>query len=88
MILGVFAYRNKAIQAYAQPIYDDRSKEVVAESVSRSLVLADAKAKENIKSCDFYYFGTFDDKTGKYDLLDQPELLVNCGDILEGIIHG
>ena len=79
MILNVLIFRNKKIECYTTPQFDDHEPEKAALQLARSLKLNVGKAEiEQFKNLELYDFGTFDDSTGKLDLLDEPRLLLDC----------
>lgn len=85
MILDVYAFRNKALKCYANPYFSQEKKENVDQNLARSIFAAGPAGKEKYKNLALYYFGTFDDTLGKYDLLREPELVVDCDDIIATI---
>ena len=89
MILNIIIFKNKVIDTFATPVYDDHNPLDAAEQLSRSLL--NARATEDVKlkeAClpyryvDMYHFGTFDDSTGKFNLKDEPVKLLDCTKVL------
>ena len=79
MILNVLIFKNKKIECFTTPQFDDHEPEKAALQLARSLKLNEGKKEIEIyKNLVLYYFGTFDDSTGKLDLLDEPKLLLDC----------
>lgn len=79
MILNVIIFKNKKIDAFTVPQFDDHEPEKSALQLARSLKLNEGKSEINtFKNLEMYYFGTFDDNTGKLDLLSEPKLLLDC----------
>lgn len=79
MILNVLIFRNKKIECYTTPQFDDHEPEKAALQLARSLKLNAGKAEiEQFKNLELYDFGTFDDSTGELKLLDEPKLLLDC----------
>lgn len=85
MILDILCYRNKAMKCYANPIYSQEKLENLEVNVSRSIIAGGPEARLKSKNLALYHFGTFDDETGKFDLLKEPELLFDVDDILAAI---
>ena len=81
MILEILCYRNKGIGAYTQPWHSQSSLDNEVEGLTRSLFMS-SEARTKLKKMVLYHLGTFDDKTGKYDLLSEPELLLDCDDVI------
>lgn len=79
MILNVIIFKNKRIDAFTVPQFDDHEPEKSALQLARSLKLNEGKPEINtFKYLEMYYFGTFDDQTGKLELLSEPKLLLDC----------
>lgn len=81
MILDIIAYRNKVLKCYANPIFTQEKLEVMEQNMTRALIMNPGK-KEQFAHTALYHFGTFNDETGKYDLLKEPELIYDVDDIL------
>ena len=79
MMLKIFCYRNKVVKAYGNPFFEVKEPKDMAISVARGLML-NAKESITLKPCDLYYFGLFDDETGKYILEEAPVMILNCSD--------
>ena len=81
MILNVYAYFNKMLNAFSNAQYDDHTPENVCIYIQRDIKQAFLKGEyEKIRYLDFYKLGTFNDETGEFE--NDKELLLN--DILEG----
>ena len=79
MILNVLIFKNKKIDCFTTPQFDDHEPEKAALQLARSLKLNEGKEEiSHFKNLDLYFFGTFDDSTGKLVLLDEPKLLLDC----------
>lgn len=85
MILDIYAFRNKKLKAYANPFFSQDKKENLESNMFRSLVVGGPDMVAKYKSLVLYHFGTFDDETGKYDLLEQPEMMYDCDDLIAAI---
>lgn len=84
MILNVIVFFNKRIECFTTPNFDDHDPKDAAIQLERSLRLN--IDKEDVirpyRFLDMYHFGTFDDSTGKLDLLDKPVKLLDCSKLL------
>lgn len=84
MILNIIVFFNKRIECFTTPNFDDHSPKDAAVQLERSLKLN--LDKEDIirsyKFLDMYHFGTFEDSTGKIDLLEKPVKLLDCSKLL------
>lgn len=85
MILEVFAFRNKRMKSYTNPWFSQDKIENMEVNMSRSLILGGPDMVKKYKNLVLYHFGTFDDETGKYDLLEQPEMIFDCDDLIAQI---
>lgn len=85
MILEVFAFRNKRMKCYANPYFSQEKLDNIETNLGRSIVMGGPEMQKKYKSLALYHFGTFDDCSGKYDLLAEPELIVDCDDIIAQI---
>lgn len=80
----IYSLFDRAVATYARPMFA-----VAAGQVLRDLKVAvnDQQRQENLvmHSADFdlYKLGSFDDQTGRFELLDKPELVLNCGALKE-----
>lgn len=82
MILKVFVYRNKKMGCYTNPIFIQENEENTEVNMTRAIIAAGKEESKKYKSLALYKLGTFDDVKGKFELLDEPELLVDCDDII------
>lgn len=82
MILDIYAFRNKKLKCYANPYFSQDKKENVETNMSRSLLSGGPEMRLKYKNLSLYYFGKFDDDSGKYDLLETPELILDCDDLI------
>ena len=85
MILDVFAFRNKKLKCFANPYFAQDKLENVETNLSRSIAAGGPEVKLKYKSLALYHFGTFDDTSGVYNLLKEPELLADCDDIIAAL---
>lgn len=81
MILSVLAFRNKKMQCFTNPFYSQEKLENMETNFGRAMV-QDRSLVAKYKNLALYNFGTFDDKTGLYELKKEPELMFDCDDII------
>ena len=92
MILNVILFKNKKIDCFTAPQFDDHEPEKAAIQLARAIKLnpEDPKA-QSYKNLEMYVFGTFDDSTGEIKLLDSPKLLLDCSKLFpvkEEVVDG
>lgn len=75
MIHYVFTFRNKVAQYYDQPFFSKEDKEHVKENYARACLLSKPEEHAKLKEMALYYFGTFDDIKGTFDLVPEEKLL-------------
>ena len=84
MKVYVYCARDKKLCAYQQPEYKVEDPEHVSEGTARALKVAqvDVIEKARLRDQALYFLGQFDDITGKFELLDEPEKLLDYEDYL------
>lgn len=84
MILNIIIFKNKIIDCFSTPNFDDHAPEDAAVQLSRSLKANRDKVElvRTYRFLDMYYFGTFDDSTGEIKLEKEPRLLLDCSKVL------
>lgn len=84
MKIYVYCARDKKLGAYQFPEYKTEDKEHIAEGTARSLKVVQVEAIEKARLRDqaLYFMGSFDDVKGKFDLLEEPEKLIDYEDYL------
>ena len=89
MILHIIIFKNKVIDTFTTPVYDDHNPLDAATQLSRTLRNAKASKDEKLKEAiiayrflDMYDFGTFDDSTGEFKLKKAPVKLLDCTKVL------
>lgn len=84
MILNVYAYYNKMLNAFSNAQYDDHSPENVCIYIQRDIKQAFLKGDyEKIRYLDFYKLGTFNDETGEF--INDKQLLLNLDTVIAGL---
>lgn len=88
----IYCVRDKKLGAYDSPHYANDDSEHMAEGIARELKRIEAKDIAKASDMALYYLGQFDDITGKFDLLAEPEKLIDYEDYVprksEVISHG
>lgn len=85
MILDVVAFKNKKLKCWTNPIFTQEKLENLETNYYRAIGTGGPVAKEKMKGLALYHFGTFDDVKGKYELLEEPEYLFDCDDIISSL---
>lgn len=84
MILNVYAYFNKLLEAFGNAQYDDHTPEQVMVYIQRDLRKNVLEGKvENLRYLDFYILGQFNDETGEYT--NDKHLLLDLGAAISGM---
>ena len=82
MKLYVYSLRDKKLQSYQPPVFKDDEPERCTEKTARGLRLITDEEKARARDMALYYLGTFDDESGKFDLLEHEEKLLDYEDYL------
>lgn len=83
MILNVYCYYNKLLQAFGNFQLDDHEPEKVVIALQRDLRAQYLQGKvENLRYIDLYCLGTFDDEKGVFE--NKKELLLDLGNLISG----
>lgn len=78
MKLKGYCYYNRKVGSYSIPQFDNFEKEDKVEIMQRTfIVTSDMNVKRELSESDLCFVGTFDDKAGKFEMLDKPEFLCN-----------
>lgn len=82
MILGVYCYYNKLLEAFGNYQLDDHAEEQVALYLQRDLKASFLRGDNvsKFKELDLYKLGTFDDQTGEF--VNDKHLIVDLGNCL------
>lgn len=82
MKLNVFIAKNLYLGCTGQPIFDDHEAIAFQKGLERQLMTGDEEKVFVHENTVWYHLGSYDDETMKFDLLDEPVVLVRCSDIL------
>lgn len=92
MKLYVYCVRDKKLGAFDAPHFAHDDSEHMSESIARELKRIKAEEISRAADCALYFMGIFDDISGKFELLDEPEKLIDYEDYVprktEVISHG
>lgn len=80
MKLYVYSVRDKKLGAFGAPKFANDDSEHMAEGVARDLKRIKPEQISEASDCSLYYLGQFDDISGKFELLPQPEKLIDYED--------
>lgn len=84
MILNVYCYYNKLLNAFGNFQLDDHTPEQVVASLSRDLRAQVIQKKvENLRYIDLYCLGQFDDEKGSFT--NDKQLLLDLGSTIAGL---
>lgn len=84
MILNVYCYYNKLLQAFGNFQLDDHNAEQVCSGLSRDLRARFLEGKvDNLKYIDLYCLGTFDDEKGVF--VNDKKLILDLGNVIAGL---
>lgn len=87
----LYSQHDEKAEFYNHPMVSEIEPESFAVNITRSIKLCrDPKQLSAIADCKLLFLGTFDDESGKFDILDNPVLLVECDKLIEslGFLHG
>lgn len=83
MILNVYCYYNKLLNAFGNFQLDDHEPDKVVIHLQRDLAAQFKQRKvENLRYIDLYCLGTFDDENGIFK--NKKELLLDLGSVIAG----
>lgn len=82
MKLNIFIAKNLYLGCTGQPIFDDHEAEAFKKGLERQLMTGEESKVFIHENTVWYHLGSYDDETMKFDLCEEPVLLVRCSDIL------
>lgn len=80
MKLYIYSVRDKKLGAFDSPHFAHDDSEHMSESIARELKRIKPEEISRAADCALYYMGTFDDISGKFELLAEPEKLIDYED--------
>lgn len=86
--MKVYAYKNKKVGFFMPPFFKNEEPNIIATDQYRAIATNLKKAKENhIEELQIFLLGQFDDNTGKFDLMDEPRLVMDCQEIMYNLLE-
>lgn len=85
IVYNIFTYKDKRLGSYSKPIFTETQKDGYVVGAIRAAKKATGADAAYCKDQALYFMGTFDDSTGKYDLLTDYE---KCADLEDYLISG
>jgi len=84
MKVYVYCSRDKKLGAFQTPEFKTEDPEHVSEGTARALKVVPIENIEKARLRDqaLYHLGSFDDLKGKFELLEEPEKLIDYEDYL------
>lgn len=82
MKLNVFIAKNLFLGCTGQPKFDDHEPDVFTKQFERFLATGEESKVYQYENVCWYHLGSYDDETMKFELNQEPVLLVRCSDIL------
>lgn len=80
MLLQVCCWKNKQLNAFENPIFDDHEEDVIRVEMERFLVAGKLEDVLKLKHRVLYKIGTFDDESGIFT--GDLQMLVDADDII------
>lgn len=75
MLLHVISLRNKVVEAYCTPSFEEADIDKLIQRLQRGIMLGNKQYEKHA----LYHLADFDDETGEFKPVN--ELLVDCDDI-------
>lgn len=81
MKLSIYAYRDKQLGAYTQPLINNIDKKRAQVAFSRGVIGLSEQQKESMIHYDLYYLGDYDDESGSIKAV-VPEYIFSLDSVL------
>ena len=78
----IYALRDKKLGCFEPPHFSDDDTKTTLAKTFRGLKLLDSKEAPRAKDMSLYYLGKFDDESGKFELLEHEEKLIDYEDYI------
>ena len=86
MKMTVLSFWDKQLKRYTSPGYDDHEDpEVIKELVRTQIIKSEPLKRKIYEAKNLVILGSFDNETGKHVLLPDPELILNCDQVISDI---
>lgn len=86
MIFNIYEVFNTKIEAYERPIFSNYSEVEMIEACVRDFRASEDASKAKMLECCIFHVGTYDDNTGKFNLVEPNKILV-FGDLEQNNGH-
>lgn len=80
MKITVYAYRDRKAGAFGNPSFSPLLPSDQKEVIIRAVVKGQVKDSQDLE---LYHLGSFDDKTGEFELADRPVLVLDLGSVIK-----
>lgn len=80
MKITVYAYRDRKAGAFGTPSFSPLLPSDQKEAIVRAVLKGSIKDSADLE---LYHLGSFDDKTGEFELVERPVLILDLGSILK-----
>ena len=80
MKLTVYAYRDRKAGAFGTPSFSPLLPSDQKEVIIRAVVKGQIKDSQDLE---LYHLGSFDDRTGGFELMDRPVLVLDLGSVIK-----
>lgn len=77
MKFHIYTNFNRKVECFERPLVRIEDPDEYCELVSRDFKASDDNAKTKMSEYNLIYVGTYDDVTGKFDLIE-PNVIMDC----------
>jgi metal-sulfur cluster biosynthetic enzyme len=82
----LYSQHDEKADFYNHPQISEMEPVAFSKTIERSIKLCrDPKILANISDCKLVYLGTFDDETGKFNILPEPKIILECDKLIESL---
>lgn len=87
MILNVLMFKNLSLDCFTTPQFVDIEPEKAGEQLKRSIILnkEDTAKIAPYRNLALFNFGTFDDVSGKIKFIKEPQLILDCSQVIDDL---
>lgn len=83
-MIYIYAKRDRLTGSWSIPAFVKDDKEETIKAHVRFCTVNPAEAtKQRLQDMEVYFLGTYDDREAQFVLLPNPEMLIDCGPIVE-----
>lgn len=76
----IYVVRDKRLKCYGTPTFSLNDPEQQGESVIRGIRKGEANNVPGARDCALYCFGSYEDNTGKFEIMPEPVKLLDYED--------